>query len=90
MSTKACGTVSLHLSAIVTIVSAAGASNTCIALLISQRCIVELIWCFVLCDPKTDHILGYVAQDVISSASNAPATIDFWRFPPLKIALSDA
>ena len=39
--------------------------------------------------PKTDHILGYVAQNAISSASNPPATTHFWWFPPLKIAISD-
>ena len=40
--------------------------------------------------PKTDHILGFVAQNAISSAPNPPATTHFWWFPPLKIALSDA
>ena len=40
--------------------------------------------------PKTDHILGYVAQNPISSAPNPPATTHFWWFPPLKIALTDA
>ena len=40
--------------------------------------------------PKTDHILGYVAQNVISSTPNPPATTHFWWFPPLKIALTDA
>ena len=40
--------------------------------------------------PKTDDILGYVAQNVISSAPNPPATTHFWWFPPLKIALTDA
>ena len=39
--------------------------------------------------PKTDHILGYVAQNTISSAPNPPATTHFWWFPPLKIALTD-
>ena len=39
--------------------------------------------------PKTDHILGYVAQNAISSAPNPPATTHFWWFPPLKIALTD-
>ena len=28
--------------------------------------------------PKTDHILGDVAQNVISSAPNPPATTHFW------------
>ena len=28
--------------------------------------------------PSTDHILGYVAQNVISSAPNPPATTHFW------------
>ena len=37
--------------------------------------------------PTTDHILGYVAPNAISSA---PATTHFWWFPPLKIALTDA
>ena len=40
--------------------------------------------------PKTDHILGYVAQNTISSAPNPPATTHFGWFPPLKIALTDA
>ena len=40
--------------------------------------------------PKTDHILGYVAQNTISSAPNPPATTHFWLFPPLKIALTDS
>ena len=40
--------------------------------------------------PKTDYILGYVAQNVISSAPNPPATIHYWWFPTLKIALTDA
>ena len=40
--------------------------------------------------PKADHILGYVAQNAISSAPNPPATTHFWWFPPLKIALTDA
>ena len=40
--------------------------------------------------PKTDHILGYVAQNSILSAPNPPATTLFWLFPPLKIALIDA
>ena len=40
--------------------------------------------------PKIDPILGYVAQNVISSAPNPPATTHFWWFPPLKIALTDA
>ena len=39
---------------------------------------------------KTDHILGYVAQDAISSTPNPPTTTHFWWFPPLKIALPDA
>ena len=39
--------------------------------------------------PKTDNILGYVAQNVISSAPNPPATTHFWWFQPLKIALTD-
>ena len=34
--------------------------------------------------------MGYVAQIVISSAPNPPATTHFWLFPPLKIALTDA
>ena len=38
---------------------------------------------------KTDHILGYVAQNAISSAPNPPATTHFWWFPPLKIALTN-
>ena len=33
--------------------------------------------------PKTDLILGYVAQNVISSAPNPPTTTHFWWFPPL-------
>ena len=37
--------------------------------------------------PKTDHILGYVAQNAVLSAPNPPATTHFWWFPPLKIAL---
>ena len=40
--------------------------------------------------PKTTHILGYVAQNAISSAPNPPATTHFWWFPTLKIALTDA
>ena len=40
--------------------------------------------------PKTNHILGYEAQNTISSAPNAPATTHFWWFPTLKIALTDA
>ena len=40
--------------------------------------------------PKTDHILGYVAQSAISSSPNPPANTHFWWFPPLKIALTDA
>ena len=40
--------------------------------------------------PKTDHILGYMAQNAISSTPNPPATTHFWWFPPLKIALTDA
>ena len=28
--------------------------------------------------PKIDHILGYVAQNAISSAPNPPATTHFW------------
>ena len=40
--------------------------------------------------PKTDHILGYVAQNAISRAPNPPATTHFWWFPSLKIALTDA
>ena len=40
--------------------------------------------------PKTDHILGYVAQNATSSAPSPPATTHFWWFPPLKIALTDA
>ena len=39
---------------------------------------------------KTDHILGYVAQNAISRAPNPPATTHFWWFPALKIALTDA
>ena len=39
---------------------------------------------------KTDHILGYLAQNAISSAPNPTATTHFWWFPPLKIALTDA
>ena len=39
---------------------------------------------------KTDHILGYVAQNAVSSAPNQPATTHFWWFPPLKVALTDA
>ena len=39
--------------------------------------------------PKTDHILGYPAQNVISSAPNPPATTHFWWLSPLKIALTD-
>ena len=37
-----------------------------------------------------DHILGYLAQNAISSAPNPPAPTHFWWFPPLKIALTDA
>ena len=40
--------------------------------------------------PKTDHILGYVAQNAVPSAPNPPATTHFWWFPPLKIVLTDA
>ena len=40
--------------------------------------------------PKTDHILGYVAQNVIPSAPNPPGTTHFWWFPTLKIALTNA
>ena len=41
--------------------------------------------------PKTDHILGYVPQNAISSAPNPPTTTHFWWTPPpLKIALTDA
>ena len=40
--------------------------------------------------PTADHILGYVAQKVISSAPNPPTTTHFWWFPPLKIAPIDA
>ena len=40
--------------------------------------------------PKTDHILGYMAQIAISSAPNPPTNTQFWWFPPLKIALTDA
>jgi hypothetical protein len=40
--------------------------------------------------PKTDHILGDVAQNAVSSAPNPPATTHFWWFPPLKIAQTDA
>ena len=39
--------------------------------------------------PKTDHILGYVAQNAISSAPNPRATTHFWWFPSLKITLTD-
>ena len=39
--------------------------------------------------PKTDHILGSVAQHAISSAPNPPATTHFWWLQPLKIALTD-
>ena len=39
--------------------------------------------------PNTDHMLGYVAPNAISSAPNPPATTHFWWFPPLKIALPD-
>ena len=38
---------------------------------------------------KTDHFLGYVTQNVISSTPNPPATTHFWWFPPLTIALTD-
>ena len=41
-------------------------------------------------NPKTDHILGYVAQNAISSGPNPPATTHFWWFPALKIVLTDA
>ena len=40
--------------------------------------------------PKTDHILGYVAQNAISSAPNPRATTHFWWFASRKIALTDA
>ena len=40
--------------------------------------------------PETDHILGYVAQNAISSARSPPATTHFCWFPPLKIAPTDA
>ena len=40
--------------------------------------------------PKTDHILGYVAQNAILSAPNPPASTHFWWFPPLKFALTYA
>ena len=40
--------------------------------------------------PKTDHILGHVAQKATLSAPNPPVTTHFWWFPPLKIALTDA
>ena len=40
--------------------------------------------------PKTYHVLGYVAQNVISSVPNLPASTHCWWFPPLKIALTDA
>ena len=33
--------------------------------------------------PKKDHILGYVAQNAISSAPDPPTTTHFWWFPPL-------
>ena len=38
---------------------------------------------------KKDQILGYVAQNGISSTPNTPATTQFWWFPTLKIALTD-
>ena len=40
--------------------------------------------------PKAAHILGYVAQNLIPSAPNPPVSTNFWWFPPLKIALTDA
>ena len=40
--------------------------------------------------PKKNHTLGYVAQNANSMAPNPPATIHFWWFPSLKIALTDA
>ena len=40
--------------------------------------------------PKTDHILGYVAQNPISSAPSPPATTHFWWFSTLRIAVTDA
>ena len=40
--------------------------------------------------PITNHILGHVAQNPISSAPNPPANTHFWWFPRLKIALTDA
>ena len=40
--------------------------------------------------PKTDHILGYVAQNTISRAPNPPATTHLWWFPHLEISLTDA
>ena len=41
-------------------------------------------------NPKTDHILGYMAPKGVSSAPNPPATTHFWLFPPLNIALANA
>ena len=40
--------------------------------------------------PKTNHILGYVAQNAISNKPNPPASTHLWWLPPLKIALTDA
>ena len=38
--------------------------------------------------PKTEYILGYVAQIGISSAPNPPASTHFCWFPTLEIALT--
>ena len=39
--------------------------------------------------PKTNHIMGYVAQNAISCTPNPPATTHLQWFPPLKNALTD-
>ena len=40
--------------------------------------------------PKPDHILGYMAQNAISSTPYPPANHPIWWFSPLKIALTEA
>ena len=38
----------------------------------------------------TDHILGYMAPNELLSAPNPHGTTNFWWFPPLETALTDA
>ena len=47
-------------------------------------------WPLTAPNPKTYHILGYLAQNATWNAPNPPATTHFGWFPPLKTALTDA